>query len=143
MLCSRDARCRCKSSLSALIYRSSISRNSKRARCVRYASQRSMPFVVRLIARLAIFSNFVLTPPNQRSKDVKIGVPNKYRGYLQAARRSLLGKINTKNEMANLLLAISFCFASDAISLASNLLRATASIPCRDSGSPQSGSIPR
>ena len=83
MLCSRDARCRCKSSLSALIYRSSISRNSKRARCVRYASQRSMPFVVRLIARLAIFSNFVLTPPNQRSKDAKIGVPNKYRGYLQ------------------------------------------------------------
>mgnify|MGYP006376510151 CR=1 FL=1 len=73
MLCSRDARCRCKSSLSALIYRSSISRNSKRARCVRYASQRSMPFVVRLIARLAIFLNFVLTPPNQRSKDAKIG----------------------------------------------------------------------
>lgn len=140
MLCSRDARCRCKSSLSALIYRSSISRNSKRARCVRYASQRSMPFVVRLIARLAIFSNFVLTPPNQRSKDAKIGCPTNIEATCRLQGAVFSAK---QNEMANLLLAISFCFASDVISLASNLLRATASIPCRDSGSPQSGSIPR
>ena len=89
MLCSRDARCRCKSSLSALIYRSSISRNSKRARCVRYAFQRSMPFVVRLIARLAIFSNFALTPPNQRSKDVKIGCPTN----IEAACRLFSSKV--------------------------------------------------